>query len=231
MLRLVQPDRSYSPETVAVGRAKANPIVFIVDDDADVCQALSDLIKSVGLRTETFTTAADFLKISLPEEASCLILDVRLPGLSGLDFQSELGLAKNNIPIIFITGHGDIPMTVKAMKAGAIDFLTKPFREQDLLDAIRVALDRDRAQREDEKEALDLRARFDALSPREKDVLALVTAGLMNKQVAGEMGVSEVTVKVHRHNLMKKLSAQSLADLVRMADFLRVSRSDDVVHG
>ena len=231
MLRLVRPDRSYSPETVAVGRAKANPIVFIVDDDVDVCQALSDLIESVGLRTETFTTAADFLKISLPEEASCLILDVRLPGLSGLDFQSELGLAKNNIPIIFITGHGDIPMTVKAMKAGAIDFLTKPVREQDLLDAIRVALDRDRAQREDVKESLALRARFDALSPREKDVLALVTAGLMNKQVAGEMGVSEVTVKVHRHNLMKKLSAQSLADLVRMADFLRVSRSNDIVHG
>jgi RNA polymerase sigma factor (sigma-70 family) len=222
MLRLVHPDRSYSPETVTVGRAKATPIVFIVDDDADVCRALSDLIESVGLRTKTFGTAADLLKAGLPEEASCLILDVRLPGLSGLDFQSELARAKNNIPIIFITGHGDIPMTVKAMKAGALDFLTKPVREQDLLDAIRVALDRDRVQREDEKETLDLRTRFDALSPREKDVLALVTAGLMNKQVADELGVSEVTVKVHRHNLMKKLSAQSLANLVRMADSLRV---------
>jgi FixJ family two-component response regulator len=227
MLHLVQSDGTQS---VAVSRAKANPIVFIVDDDVDVCRALSDLIESVGLRTETFTSAADFLKISLPEEPSCLILDVRLPGLSGLDLQSELARAKNNIPIIFITGHGDIPMTVKAMKAGAIEFLTKPVREQDVLDAIAIGLDRDRAQREEEKESLDLRSRFDELSPREKDVMALVTAGQLNKQVAGEMGVSEVTVKVHRHNVMKKLSAQSLVHLVRMADFLKVSRSNDIVH-
>jgi FixJ family two-component response regulator len=175
----------------------------IVDDDVDVCRALSDLIESVGLRTETFTSAADFLKISLPEEPSCLILDVRLPGLSGLDLQSELARAKNNIPIIFITGHGDIPMTVKTMKAGAIELLTKPVHEQDLLDAIRVDLDRDRAQRKDKKESLDLRTRFDALSPRERAVMASVTAGHMNKHVAGELGVSEVTVKVHRHNVMK----------------------------
>jgi RNA polymerase sigma factor (sigma-70 family) len=166
----------------------------------------------------------EFLAYKRPEEPSCLILDVRLPGLSGLDFQTELAKAQSDIPIIFITGHGDIPMTVKAMKAGAVEFLTKPFRDQDLLDAVRVALERDRARRELNMQTQSLRSRYDSLSDRERHVMRLVCAGLMNKQVAAEIGLSEVTVKVHRHNLMKKLDARSFADLVRMADALRIPR-------
>jgi RNA polymerase sigma factor (sigma-70 family) len=201
-----------------------NPIVYVVDDDPDVREGLSDLFQSVGLGSEVFGSATEFLKKKLPDQVSCLILDVRLPGLSGLDFQSELAAAQIKIPIIFITGHGDIPMTVKAMKAGAVEFLTKPVREQDLLDAVRSALERDRSRREYDQETRVLRARFDELSARERQIMALVTSGLMNKQIAGEIGVSEVTVKVHRHNVMKKLGAKSLAELVRIADLLGVSQ-------
>jgi RNA polymerase sigma factor (sigma-70 family) len=170
------------------------------------------------------SSTVDFLAHKRSQEPSCLILDVRLPGLSGLDFQTELARAQNDIPIIFITGHGDIPMTVKAMKAGAVEFLTKPFRDQDLLDAVRVALERDRARSELQMQTQSLRSRYDSLSDRERQIMSLVCAGLMNKQVAAEIGVSEVTVKVHRHNLMKKLNARSFADLVRMADALRITR-------
>jgi RNA polymerase sigma factor (sigma-70 family) len=204
--------------------SESGPIVFVVDDDADVREALSDVLASVGLRSATFGSTAEFLKSKLSNEVSCLILDVRLPGLGGLDFQAELAASKVDIPIIFFTGHGDIPMTVRAMKAGAVEFLTKPFRDQDLLDSVRVALDRDRERWEREKEAHHLRGQFEALSARERNIMALVTAGLMNKQVAAEIGISEVTVKVHRHNIMKKLGARSFASLVRMADALGLSR-------
>jgi FixJ family two-component response regulator len=203
-------------------RAKSNPIVFVVDDEADVREGVKDLLASVGLRSATFGSTAEFLQSKLPDEASCLILDVRLPGLGGLDFQAELAAAKISIPIIFITGHGDIPMAAKAIKAGAVEFLTKPFRDQDLLDAVRIALDRDRTRRDGDEKTRDLRFHFEALSAREQKIMALVTAGLMNKQVAAEVGVTEGTVKVHRHNIMKKLGARSLADLVRMADALGI---------
>jgi RNA polymerase sigma factor (sigma-70 family) len=201
--------------------SKAEPIVYIVDDDTDVREGLSALLQSVGLKPVALSSTVEFLAHNRSERPSCLILDVRLPGLSGLDFQSELAKAQIDLPIIFITGHGDIPMTVKAMKAGAVEFLTKPVREQDLLDAVRVALERDRARRELQTQTQSLQSRYDALSERERQVMSLVCAGLMNKQVAAEIGVSEVTVKVHRHNLMKKLGARSLAELVRMADTLR----------
>jgi FixJ family two-component response regulator len=204
--------------------SEGNPIVFVVDDDADVRAGLQALLASVALRSMTFASTAQFLQRGSPTEVSCLILDVRLPGLGGLDFQAQLAAAKISIPIIFITGHGDIPMTVRAMKAGAIEFLTKPFRDQDLLDAVRIALDKDRARWENDLRTRELRVKFEALSAREQQVMALVTAGLMNKQVAAEIGLSEVTVKVHRHNFMKKLGARSLADLVRIADSLGISR-------
>jgi FixJ family two-component response regulator len=205
-------------------RHPAQETVFVIDDDASVRNALSSLFRSIGLKVEVFDSATDFLKIELPAVASCLVLDVRLPGLSGLDFQTELARANIRIPIVFITGHGDIPMTVKAMKAGAVEFLTKPFREQDLLDAVRLGLERDRTRREGETILTDLRARFDALTSREQEVMALVTAGLMNKQIAADLGVSEITVKVHRGNVMRKMGAKSLADLVRMADVLGIRR-------
>ena len=205
-------------------QGKSSPIVYVVDDDVDVREGLKDLFQSVGLKSEVFGSTGEFLAKKLPDEVSCLVLDVRLPGLSGLDFQAELTAAQIKLPIIFITGYGDIPMTVKAMKAGAVEFLTKPFREQDLLDAVRLALQRDRATREHDNAQRDLRARYDGLSPRERQVMSLVTAGLMNKQVAAEIGVSEITVKVHRHNVMQKLGAKSLAELVRIADVLEISR-------
>jgi FixJ family two-component response regulator len=201
--------------------AEEQPIVFVVDDDASVCAALKSLFGSVGLRVETFGSAPDFLDRKLPDAPSCLVLDVRLPGLSGLDFQTELTRADVRIPIVFVTGHGDIPMTVRAIKAGAVEFLTKPFRDQELLDAVQLGLKRDRARRENERATADLRARFAVLTPREKEVISLVTTGLMNKQIAGDMGVSEITVKVHRGNAMRKLGAKSLADLVKMMDALR----------
>jgi FixJ family two-component response regulator len=204
-----------------------NPIVLVIDDDPDVREGLRALFQSVNLESRAYRSAPEFFRSKLPDQVSCLILDVRLPGLSGLDFQAELAKVNVNIPIIFITGYGDIPMSVKAMKAGAIEFLTKPIREQDLLDAVRAALDRDRARRKSEERILDLRTRFDALSRREQEVMGLVTAGLMNKQVAAEIGIVEVTVKVHRHNIMKKLGAKTLADLVRMADALGLPHRSD----
>ena len=185
-------------------------------------------MRSVDLRVEVFGSGADFLKIKFPDAAACLVLDVRLPGLSGFDFQSELAKADIYIPIIFITGHGDIPMTVRAMKAGAVEFLTKPFRDQDLLDAVQIALERDRTRRAQDKTVRELRSNFDELTPREQEVIAFVTAGLMNKQIAAELGVSEITVKVHRGNVMKKMGARSLADLVRMADALGIRRANAV---
>ncbi len=206
------------------GAAQATPVVFVIDDDDSVRTALSSLIRSVGLRVETFASASEFVAAKRPDSPSCLILDVRLPGVSGLDFQTELAKTNTLIPIIFITGHGDIPMSVKAMKAGAVEFLTKPFRDQDLLDAIQVALERSRSSQESEKAVSELKARFDTLTPREQEVMARVTSGLLNKQVAAEIGVSEITVKVHRGNVTRKMGAKSFAELVRMADALGIRR-------
>jgi FixJ family two-component response regulator len=201
--------------------------VFVIDDDASVRQALTSLLQSVGLNVEAFGSPADFFKRRTAKDiaAACLVLDVRLPGVSGLDFQAELAKSDTHLPIIFISGHGDIPMTVRAMKAGAVEFLTKPFREQDLLEAVQLALQRDRDRRLEQRAVLQTRARFEALTPREQEVVGLVTAGLMNKQVAAELGVSEITVKVHRGNVMKKMGARSLADLVRMADALGIRQA------
>jgi FixJ family two-component response regulator len=203
----------------------AEPIVYVVDDDLSVRQSLDGLFRSVGLKVAAFASGPEFLQAALSEAPSCLVLDVRLPGQSGLDFQSELARADIRIPIIFMTGHGDIPMTVQAMKAGAVEFLTKPFRDQDMLDAVQLALGRDRARREGETATSKLRERFATLTPREQEVMALVTAGLMNKQIAAELGVSEITVKVHRGNVTRKMGARSLADLVRMGDALNVRGS------
>ena len=208
------------PTSPRVDPGAEEPMVFVVDDDSSFREALGRLFRSVGLRAAVFGSAAELLQSKLPDVASCLVLDVRLPGLSGLDFQAELAKQNINIPIIFITGFGDIPMSVKAMKAGAVEFLTKPLRDQDLLDAVRVALDRDHKRREDERAALDLRARYESLSAREREVMNLVTAGLMNKQVAAETGLAEITVKIHRSHIMKKMAAKSFADLVRMAEML-----------
>ena len=202
--------------------------VFVIDDDASVRQALTSLLQSVALNVEAFGSPVEFFvkrRVSDDIAAACLILDVRLPGVSGLDFQAELAKSDTHLPIIFISGHGDIPMTVRAMKAGAVEFLTKPFREQDLLDAVQLALQRDRDRRIEERTIFQTRARFDALTPREQEILGLVTAGLMNKQVAAELGVSEITIKVHRGNVMKKMGARSLADLVRMADALGIRQA------
>jgi FixJ family two-component response regulator len=202
----------------------AQSVVFIIDDDESLREALKRLFRSVDLRAEAFASASEFLQSKLPDVSSCLVLDVRLPGVSGLDFQAELGNANILIPIVFITGHGDIPMAVSAMKAGAVEFLTKPFREQDLLDAVRVALDRDRIRRDQQETDSDLRARFESLTPREREVMAFVTKGLMNKQVAAEMNVAEITVKFHRGHVMRKMGARSLADLLRMAENLGARR-------
>ena len=196
--------------------------VFVVDDDAAVREALRDLIDSVGLRVELFGSAGEFLQRKLPHLPSCLILDIRLPGKSGFDLQRELAEANISIPIIFITGHGDIPMSVRAMKAGAVEFLAKPFRDQDLLDVIQLALERDRATRQREAEIATLRDCFESLTPREREVLPWVVSGLLNKQIADAIGTSEATVKVHRSQLMRKMGAKSLADLVRMADKMGV---------
>ena len=208
----------------------ATPIVFVVDDDVSVRESLRDLLESVGLRVEVFESADAFLASRLPDVASCLVLDVRLPGRSGLEFQAELAKAGISLPIIFITGHGDIPMSVRAMKSGAVEFLTKPFRDQDLLEAVRAAIDRDRALREQESSIATLKTRFASLTAREIEVIAYISAGFLNKQIAAEMGISEVTVKVHRRNIMKKMNARSLAELVRMADLLSVGRAVSKAH-
>ena len=197
-------------------------VVFVVDDDKDVREGLSNLFRSVGLRVALFGSADEFLQEKPSATAGCLVLDVRLPGPSGLDFQAELARRDIQLPIIFITGHGDIPMSVKAMKAGAVEFLTKPVREQDLLDAVRVALERDRERRRDEFMLSDLRARYESLTAREREVVARVVTGRLNKQTAAEIGISEITVKVHRRNAMQKLGARSVADLVRLADLLGI---------
>lgn len=195
----------------------AAPVVFVVDDDASVRSSLKFLLSTVGLQAETFDSADGFLhKKRADVVPSCLVLDVRLPGLSGLDFQRELATRNICIPIVFLTGHGDIPMSVRAMKAGAVEFLTKPFRDQDLLDAVRVALDRDRARREQEKEMTDIRGRFDSLTSREQEVVSMVVAGMLNKQIAAELGTAESTVKVQRSRAMEKMQAESLADLIKM---------------
>jgi RNA polymerase sigma factor (sigma-70 family) len=196
-------------------------VVFVVDDDRSVRSSLKLLISSVGLQVESFESADTFLQRKPPDAPSCLVLDVRLRGLSGLDFQGELAARNIHIPIVFITGHGDIPMSVRAMKAGAVEFLTKPFRDQDLLDAVRIALERDRARREQEKEVADLQQRFDSLTPREQEVISMVVSGMLNKQIAGELGTAENTVKVHRSRAMEKMNAQSFADLVRMIEKLK----------
>ena len=199
-----------------------NPLVLVIDDDHDIREGLRALFESVNLRSRSFASAQEFLQSQIPDQVSCLILDVRLPGLSGIDLQTN---GQIDIPVIFLTGHGDIPLSVKAMKAGAVEFLTKPFREQELLDAVRIALDRDRERRKSDEKRRDLRNRYNALGQRQQEVMRLVAAGLMNRQVAAEIGIAEVTVKVHKHKIMKKLGAKTLADLVRMADALGLPRT------
>ena len=199
-----------------------DPVVFVVDDDASLRHALTNLLRSVGLRVETFGSAREFLAGPRPDAPGCVVLDVRLPGLSGLDLQRELAAAQIDLPIIFITGYGDIPMTVQAMKAGAVEFLTKPFRDQDLLDAIQQALERDRVAWRQRAALAAVRQCYDRLTPREREVMRLVVAGLLNKQIAAELGTSEIMVKVHRGQVMRKMQAASVADLVRMAAQLRI---------
>jgi FixJ family two-component response regulator len=206
------------------GQPKPQSAVFVVDDDASMRDAMQRLLKSVGLHVEVFPSAAEFLHSKPVDVPCCLVLDVRLPGLSGLDFQTELANADNQVPIVFMTGHGDIAMTVKAMKAGAIEFLLKPFRDQDMLDAIHLGIERDRIRREFAKTCSDIEGRFASLSLREQEVMGFVTAGLMNKQIAGEMRLAEITVKLHRRRVMLKMQAKSLVELVRMADIVGVRK-------
>ncbi len=205
--------------------AESESIVFVIDDDASIRETLKSLFESVGQQVAVFDSPFGFLQTKMPDMASCLVLDVRLRGSSGLEFQAELVKSHIKIPIIFLSGHGDIPMTVRAMKAGAVEFLTKPFRDQDVLDAVRIALERDCARRQDERKLARVRTLYETLTPREQEVAGLVSAGLMNKQIAAQLGVSEITVKLHRGNLMKKMEARSLAELVVMAELLRIRRA------
>jgi FixJ family two-component response regulator len=200
----------------------SNPKVLIIDDDPEFRDSVGRLLRSVGLHTQQFASVSDFLKADLSDGPTCLVLDVRMPGRSGLELQRDLAAANRQLPIIFITAHGDIPMTVQAMKGGAIEFLTKPFRDQDLLDAVEAGLAQDRARRESDKSLDGLRRRFEALSPREREVMVQVTAGRLNKQIAHDIGIAESTVKVHRTNLMRKMKARSLPELSRMADILKL---------
>jgi FixJ family two-component response regulator len=211
----------------ALARSSQDPVIFIVDDDVAVRESLHGLFRDVGLQAEVFGSPTELLASKLPDAASCLVLDIRLPGVSGLDFQAQLARANINIPIIFITGYADIPMAVRAMKAGAVDFLTKPFREQDILDAVATAIARDRMRRESEKVASEMRARFETLSAREREVMALVTSGLMNKEVAAKTGLAEPTVKMHRGQAMRKMGATSVVDLVKMAKTLADKLNSD----
>jgi FixJ family two-component response regulator len=206
----------------AEANSEAHSTVLIIDDDADLRNSVGRLLKSVGLNAQLFASIPDFLKTERPNTPACLVLDIRLPGKSGLDFQRELAAANIHLPIVFITGHGDIPMTVQAMKGGAIEFLTKPFREQELLDAIQLGLERDRFRRKNETVLGDLRARFESLSPREREIMLQVVRGRLSKQIAGDFGISETTVKVHRSNLTHKMKARSLSELTRMADKLEL---------
>lgn len=201
---------------------EASPTVVVVDDDTAIRESLGGLLRSVGIDVRLFASVPEFLKSGRPDAPTCLVLDVRLPGTSGLDFQRELAAASIRVPIIFITGYGDIPMSVQAMKGGAIEFLTKPFRDQDLLDAIQLGLARDRAWRQEQRSMAALRERFDSLTPREREVMAHVARGRLNKQIAGDIGISEITVKVHRGHVMRKMKASSLPDLARMADRLNL---------
>lgn len=200
------------------------PIVFVIDDDESMRRGLTNLFESVGLQVQAFSSAPELLHGKLPDVPSCLVLDIRLPGVSGLDFQILLEKAAIHIPIVFMTGHGDIPMSVKAMKAGAADFLPKPFRQQEMLDAVTAAIERDRKRRQDEKIVSNAQALFETLTPRERDVLTLVAGGLMNKQIAAELGIAEITVKIHRGHIMKKMGTRSLADLVKITEMLRIQR-------
>ena len=202
----------------------AEPVVFVIDDDLAMRTTLSSLFRSMGLRVELFGSAHEFAQIKMPDVASCLVLDIRLPGVSGLDFQAKLAEADIHIPIIFMTGHGDIPMSVRAMKAGAVDFLTKPFRDQDILDAVVKAIERDKNRRDGEKGVSELRVLLDSLTSREREVMEHVVAGLMNKQIAAKLGITEITVKVHRGHMMRKMKARSVIDLVAMAEQLGIRR-------
>jgi FixJ family two-component response regulator len=212
------------PKSEDIPAGAPERIVFVIDDDVAVRATLSSLFRSVGLRVELFGSAREFAQIKMPDVASCLVLDIRLPGVSGLDFQAELAEADIRIPIIFMTGHGDIPMSVKAMKAGAVDFLTKPFRDQDILDAVIRALERDQKRRDSQKTVSELRILFDSLTSREREVMTHVADGLMNKQIAAKFGITEITVKVHRGHMMRKMKARSLIDLLEMADLLGIRR-------